>query len=61
VKDEELQDAYQAGEAAGENYLGPGIHSSALMCPYDGRTKLGRAWWKGFMAGDRRRCERSKR
>jgi len=29
---------------------------SRISCPYDGRTRAGRAWWKGFMLGDHRRC-----
>lgn len=42
--------AYQAGEAEG---LNPTPHT---CCPYDGRTRIGKSWWAGFVAGDRRRC-----
>lgn len=29
---------------------------SGLHCPYDGRSRAGKAWWDGFTAGDAERC-----
>jgi hypothetical protein len=48
------QDAYQAGEVEGETHRQTGRN---FGCLFDGRTRLGKAWWAGFMVGDRRYCE----
>jgi hypothetical protein len=41
---------YQAGYAAGL------ASPHGTWCPYDGRTRAGKSWWAGFMAGDSQRC-----
>jgi len=38
-----------------EGYVAGMKAPKAVHCPFDGRTKNGRAWWKGFLRGDRDR------
>lgn len=30
-----------------------------IYCPYDGRTRAGKAWWAGFLRGDSERVSAS--
>lgn len=39
-----------------EGYAAGLASPRGITCPYDGRTKAGRAWWDGFLAGDTERC-----
>lgn len=47
--------SYADGFAAGVNVNELPIYAPQLQCPYDGRTRLGRAWWSGFLSGDMNR------
>lgn len=51
-----MENTYLEGHAAGLNEAG--LPSYNIGCPYDGRTKAGKEWWRGFMEGDRERCAR---
>lgn len=44
----------QSGYEAGLNRAGQPSYN--IYCPFDGRTKEGKAWWRGFMRGDAERC-----
>jgi len=46
MSDQQYNEGYTAGLAS----------PYGLTCPYDGRTKAGKEWWRGFMAGDSERC-----
>lgn len=46
MRDKEYQEGYTVGLAT----------PSTGFCPYDGRTKAGKEWWRGFMVGDAERC-----
>jgi len=39
-----------------EGYISGLKSPHGIPCPYDGRTKRGKAWWKGFLRGDAERC-----
>jgi ribosome modulation factor len=39
-----------------EGYTAGLASPNGIQCPYDGRTRAGKAWWDGFMAGDAKRC-----
>lgn len=49
-----FQEIEKAGYDAGRNAAGNPAYN--IHCPFDGRTKEGRAWWRGFMNGDAKRC-----
>lgn len=49
-----FQEIEAAGYAAGLNSARKPTYE--IHRPFDGRTKEGRAWWRGFMNGDAQRC-----
>lgn len=46
----DTQSFYEEGLAEGRK--GP----FGIYCPYDGRTKAGKEWWRGFVVGDAEWC-----
>lgn len=44
--------------ADSEGYMAGLQSPNGMHCPYDGRTKAGKVWWKGFIRGDAERCVR---
>lgn len=55
----DIEDAYSKGYADGLNEAGlPGYN---VMNPYDGRTREGKDWMRGFLAGDAERAARVKK
>lgn len=53
-----LSEIEAAGYTAGLNEAGE--PSYRIGCSYDGRTREGKAWWRGFMAGDAERCQKAR-
>jgi len=47
VNEKERREGFVTGETS--------TRRNANACPYDGRTREGRAWWEGYFQGEQRR------
>lgn len=54
----EIGESFDAPEQQG--YRAGLTSPHGIDCPYDGRTRNGKAWWQGFVRGDKERCQQRK-